>query len=88
MPFGLRNAPGTFQRLADKLLSGCENFAAAYLDDIVIYSNSWQDHIKHTRRVFNTIRGAGLTLIRSKCVFANASVEYLGHGHVVGVGRV
>jgi hypothetical protein len=86
MPFGLRNAPGTFQRLVDKLLSSCKDFAAAYLDDIIIFSNSWQEHVEHIRRVFDTIQGAGLTLKRSKCVFANASVEYLGH--VVGVGRV
>ena len=86
MPFGLRNAPATFQRLVNKLLSGCEGFAAAYLDDIIIYSNSWEEHIKHITEILSRIANAGLTLKPSKCVFASATVDYLGH--IVGVGKV
>ena len=86
MPFGLRNAPSTFQRLVNNLLRGCETFAAAYLDDIIIFSSTWEDHVKHIRMIFDRIHGAGLTIKKSKCVFASASVEYLGH--VVGVGKV
>jgi hypothetical protein len=86
MPFGLRNAPGTFQRLVNKLLSGCEDFAAGYLDAIIIFSDNWDDHIKHLSEIFTRIAKAGLTLKPSKCTFASASVEYLGHH--VGIGQV
>ena len=47
MPFGLNGAPATFQRLMDRLLSGLEKFSAAYLDDVVIFSDSWKDHLEH-----------------------------------------
>lgn len=60
MAFGLRNAPATFSRLVSKLLTGLEEFSAAYLDDIIIFSDSWDDHLKHLRAVFQRIQNAGL----------------------------
>jgi len=83
MPFGLRNAPAMFSRLVSKLLLGLETFCAAYLDDIIICSNSWEEHLRHLRMVFDRILGACLTLIPSKCRFSVADVDYLGHhvGH-------
>ena len=45
MPFGLCGAPATFQRLMDKLLRGFESFSAAYLDDIIVYSATWEEHL-------------------------------------------
>ena len=86
MPFGLRNAPGTFQRLVQRVLLGLEGFTAAYLDDILIFSDSWQEHLTHIQEVLSRIRRAGLTLKRAKCTFASAVVEYLGH--TVGLGKV
>jgi len=86
MAFGLRNAPGTFQRLVQRVLLGLDKFTAAYLDDILIFSDSWQDHLAHIREVLKRIKSAGLTLKRKKCVFASAIVEYLGH--TVGLGTV
>ena len=86
MPFGLRNAPATFSRLVNKLLRGMDEFAAAYLDDILIFSNSWEEHLDHIRMVFQRIRQAGLTLNISKCVFGVAEVDYLGHH--IGLGKV
>ena len=47
MPFGLHGAPATFQRMLDQLLADCSGYAAAYLDDVVIYSASWEEHISH-----------------------------------------
>lgn len=47
MPFGLRRAPATFQRLMDCVLMGCEQCAAAYLEHVVIYSGFWQEHLRH-----------------------------------------
>ena len=86
MPFGLRNAPATFQRLVREVLQGLEEFTGAYLDDIIIFSSSWQDHARHIQLVFERIRQAGLTLKRAKCVFATAEVDFLGHK--VGLGKV
>lgn len=86
MPFGMPNAPATFQKLVWKLLAGLDELTGAYLDDIIVFSNTWSDHIRHLRTVFQCILNAGLTLKKSKCVFATAVVEYLGHS--VGLGKV
>ena len=86
MPFGLRNAPATFQRLVNRVLAGLESFTGSFLDDIIIFSSSWSDHIRHIQQVFDRIRSAGLTIKKSKCVFATAEVDFLGHR--VGLGKV
>lgn len=86
MPFGLRNAPATFQRLVNRVLTGLELFTGAFLDDIIIFSDSWSDHLKHIQQVFDRIRSAGLTVKKSKCVFATAEVDFLGHR--IGLGKV
>ena len=86
MPFGLRNAPATFPRLVAKLLKNMDDYAAAYLDDILIFSDSWEDHLKHIRNVLTRIREAGLTLNSNKCVFGVAEVDYLGHH--IGLGKI
>jgi len=86
MPFGLRNAPATFQRLVQQVLLGMERFTGAYLDDIIIFSTTWEEHLQHINRVLSAIRSAGLILKRSKCVFATAGLEFLGHK--VGLGKV
>ena len=67
MPFGLRNAPATFQRLMDKVLLGLEDFTCVYLDNILIFSNSWSDHLRHLHQVFDRLQSAGLTLKKSVC---------------------
>ena len=66
MTFGLQGAPATFQRMMDELLRGTEGYSEAYLDDIVIYSDNWKDHMKHLKEVF---RKAGLTVKLDKCQF-------------------
>ncbi len=55
MPFGLQGAPATFQRLMDRVLQGLEEFFAAYLDDVVIYSTSWKDHLSYLGQVLKRI---------------------------------
>ncbi len=77
MAFGMRNAPSTFQRLMRIVLGGVEN-CEAYLDDIVIYSSSWDEHVISLREVFSRLAGASLTLNLAKCEFAKATVVYLG----------
>ena len=86
MPFGLRGAPATFQRLMDKLLRGTESFTGVYLDDILIYSQTWQEYLSHVRVVLKRLEQAGLTLKSSKCVFGTVECEYLGHK--IGKGGV
>uniref|UniRef100_A0AAY4E6M7 ribonuclease H n=1 Tax=Denticeps clupeoides TaxID=299321 RepID=A0AAY4E6M7_9TELE len=77
MAFGMRNAPATFQRLMQKVLSGLCN-CEAYLDDIVVYSCNWEDHLTNLERVFERLCSANLTLNLAKCEFAKAVVTYLG----------
>ena len=75
MPFGLISAPSTFQRLMDELLSGLHEFAVAYLDDILIHSQTWEQHLEHLNIVFEKLREAGLTLKERKCRFGSGIVS-------------
>ncbi len=79
MPFGLTNAPSVFQRLMDCVLVECSEYAKVYIDDILIASRSWEEHLGHVREVLRTLREAGLTCRRSKCSFGKRSLEFLGH---------
>lgn len=78
MPFGLCNAPAVFQRMMDVILADCPQ-AAAYIDDIVITSNTWEEHLKDLAEVFRRLEGAGLTVKKAKCAFGKAEVGFLGH---------
>jgi RNase H-like domain found in reverse transcriptase/Reverse transcriptase (RNA-dependent DNA polymerase)/Integrase zinc binding domain/Integrase core domain/SCAN domain len=86
MHFGCRNAPATFSRLVLKLFSGLEMFCAAFLDDILIFSDNWEDHKRHLAEVLRRIKNAGLTLNLSKSVFAVAELDFLGYH--IGCNRV
>uniref|UniRef100_A0A8C5PG64 ribonuclease H n=1 Tax=Leptobrachium leishanense TaxID=445787 RepID=A0A8C5PG64_9ANUR len=85
MPFGMKNAPATFQRMVDRLLEGMQDFTSAYLDDIAILSNTWEDHLQHLRAVLDRLGTAGLTVKPDKCHVGMSEVQYLGHR--VGCGR-
>ena len=78
MPFGVKNAPACFQSLMQKVLSEGE-FATPYMDDVVIFSSNWEDHIVHVGRVLEAIRRAGLTVNPTKCCWGGRAVEFLGH---------
>ncbi len=68
MPFGLVNAPATFQRLMNDILRDyLRKFCLVYLDDIIIYSKSLKDHKQHVRKVLQAIRFTGLKLKSAKC---------------------
>ncbi|KAK3097762.1 hypothetical protein FSP39_012961 [Pinctada imbricata] len=85
MPFGMKNAPATFQRMIHSLLNhleGCE----AYIDDVIIYSDTWDDHLRIMRTFFDILAKANLTVNLAKSEFCHATVEYLGHK--VGQGFV
>ena len=80
MPFGLSNAPATFQALMNDVLRPfLRRFVLVFFDDILIYSTSWSEHLQHVGLVFTTLRAHGLFLKRSKCSFGALSVAYLGH---------
>lgn len=77
MPFGLTNAPSVFQELMTKVLSGCD-FAMAYLDDVIVYSPTYEDHLKHLAEVFDRMREYGLKMKKNKCKFMKNEIKYLG----------
>jgi hypothetical protein len=80
MPFGLCNAPATFQALMNDVLRPfLRRFVLVFFDDILIYSRSWADHLRHIRAVLEELRRHQLFLKRTKCAFAATSVAYLGH---------
>ena len=80
MPFGLSIAPAVFQELMDKVLIGIKGkYATAYLDDIVIYSKTVEEHIDHLREVFRRLTDAGLKLKLGKCDLFKDKIKYLGH---------
>ena len=86
MPFGLMNAPSVFQRLMEQVLLGCRYSCRAYLDDVVVYSASWEGHLKHVREVLQALRKAGLTAKPTKCAWGCRYLQYLGH--IVGSGKL
>ncbi len=80
MPFGLQNAPATFQRLMQTCL-GDQNYSTVllYLDDIIVFSSTFDDHIQRLGKVFDCLRQHGLKLKPSKCFLLQREVKYLGH---------
>jgi len=85
MPFGLRNAPATFQRLMDRVLDGC-TFAVGYIDDILLYSDSFASHLCHLREVFDRLRRFGLCVNPGKCTLAVKELLFLGY--MISHGRI
>ena len=80
MPFGLTNAPATFQRLMECTLAGLVgDQCLIYLDDVIIFSSTFNDHLRRLASVFDRLRAAGLKLKASKCHFIQEQVTYLGH---------
>ncbi len=81
MPFGLKNAPAVFQRLMQQVLRRLnpDPFVSVYLDDILVFSRTFDDHVHHLQLVIERLQSAGLKLKPSKCHFICHTVEYLGH---------
>ena len=85
MPFGLKNASAKFQRVMDAELarSGNTEFAFAYIDDLLIASDTYEEHIEHIRRIMLMLKECNLKIHPDKSVFGTNIVEYLGH-NVIG----
>ena len=80
MPFGLRNAPSTFQRALDVILSGVRwKICLVYLEDYIIFSRDRKEHLDHLDTVLTLLEDAGIKLKPKKCFFMKKEVEYLGH---------
>ena len=84
MPFGLTNAPAVFQRLMQRVLMGLNpaegpDNVTVYIDDILIFSRTSEDHLQHLHSVLKRLKEAGLKLKLQKCHFIRQEVEYLGH---------
>ena len=86
MPFGLQGAPATFQRLMDGVIQGLGDFSAAYLDDLIVFSETFEEHFHQLRKVLQRLREVGLTAKAKKCLFGADHCVYLGH--LVGGGVV
>ena len=79
VPFGLAQAPVYFQQLISIVLQDCSDFVMAYLDDIIIFSQNEEDHLKHIKIIFKKLKKADLKLKESKCDFFKKEIHYLGH---------
>jgi len=80
MPFGLRNAPATFQRTMDKVLAGVKyNSCLVFFDDILIFSKTFEEHLERIRAVFTRLAEAGLTVKPSKAFFGVTGCSFLGY---------
>ncbi|WVZ51461.1 hypothetical protein U9M48_002607 [Paspalum notatum var. saurae] len=80
MPFGLTNAPATFQCFMNDILSPfLRKFVMVFMDDILVYSSTLEEHVEHLRAVLSQLRNHQFFLKPSKCSFACSHIEYLGH---------
>ena len=94
MPFGLTNAPATFQRLMEDCMGDLHlKFCLLYLDDVIIFSRTYDEHLERLSAVFEKLRDAGLKLSPTKCHFFKKEIKYLGHvisskGIAVDAGKI
>ncbi|MGL6131243.1 MAG: reverse transcriptase family protein, partial [Fusobacteriaceae bacterium] len=79
LPFGLCNAPATFQRIMDNIFRGCYDYVIPYLDDIIIFSRSKDEHRLHLRSVMEKLKEAHIYLNKSKCKFFKKEINILGN---------
>ena len=78
MPFGLCNAPSVFQRFVDIVFHGLDKFTYVYIDDIIVYSNTAEEHLQHLKTVLERMAEYGLVTQQKKCSFFVNKVQYLG----------
>lgn len=81
LPFGLKSSPAIFQRVLASILrrSNLDSFAVNYIDDVLIYSNMYEEHVKHIQLVLEALRVYGFKLNIVKCSFVQDKITYLGH---------
>lgn len=85
LPFGLRTSGNTFCRCVQMILEPIRDFCFAFVDDMTVCSNGWEQHLSQLRMYLTEIRRSGLTLSLKKCSFAQSEVRFVGH--IIGSGR-
>ena len=86
VPFGIRFASGLCNRVISNLLEDCKDFVCNFIDDLMIHSESFDEHVKHVNIILSKLNAAGITLNLKKCKFAYKKVKFLGF--IVGNGKV
>lgn len=87
MPFIPCNAPATFMRVMNDLFKPfLDNFVLVYLDDVIVYNKTWEEHMCHIKKVIDVLKKEKLYLKLSKCHFGKTSLIYLGH--IVSNGKL
>ena len=79
MPFGVKKAPAVFQQLMQQVLHDTLTFATANMDDVIIYSKIWDEHLTHITAVLDRLREANLTVNPTKCIWGGRTMTFLGH---------
>ena len=85
MPFGRKNSPATFQRLVNKVVCGTDS-VGAFIHGVIIYSDTWEKHLRLIRSFFDRLSEFQLTVNLNKSEFCHGTLTFLGH--VVGHGQV
>jgi hypothetical protein len=86
LPYGLKSASNTFIRCISRILHPIRSFTEPFVDDMAVFSMTWQDHLNHLEKYLHTIKESGLTLSLKKCSFAQSKATFVGH--VVGSGLI
>ena len=86
MPFGLCNAPATFQRIMDRIFENDKSFVIPYLDDIIVFSKDLSEHERHLKIVFGRLKASNMQLNKKKCKLFKSEVKILGY--IVTNGQV
>jgi hypothetical protein len=79
LPMGLKNSPPTFQKVMTRTLQCCRQFSLVYLDDIIVFSKSYLEHLHHLECVLTALQAKSLVLNPPKCEIAVHEIDYLGH---------
>ena len=85
MPFGMKNSPATFQHLINMIINGLEN-CDAYINDVIIYNDTWEEHLKTIQKIFDRLSDAQMTINLNKTEFCKAHIQYLDH--IMGQSQV
>ncbi|GFW14635.1 retrovirus-related Pol polyprotein from transposon 297 [Trichonephila clavipes] len=85
LPFGLRNVAATYQRAMSKVVQTISDFACAYIDDLAIFSDTWEEHLNNLEDVFKRLQHFNFSVNLGKCEFSRQKVKYLGHAIGSGV---
>ena len=79
IPFGLKNAPSEFQNIINDIFTPYTSFIIVYIDDVLVFSNTLDQHFKHLQTFLHVIEKNGLAVSTSKMVLFQTKIRYLGH---------